>query len=60
MNCPTGFQFYKDGVLVMQAPDLWFVRDTNGDGKADWKERVLALASSSPDSQSVRDLPRAA
>jgi glucose/arabinose dehydrogenase/azurin len=41
LNAPTGFQFYKDGVLVMQAPDLWFVRDTNGDGKADWKERVL-------------------
>jgi hypothetical protein len=41
LNCPTGFQFYKDGVLVMQAPDLWFVRDTNGDGKADWKERVV-------------------
>ena len=41
LNCPTGFQFYKDGVLVMQAPDLWFLRDTNGDGKADTKERVL-------------------
>ena len=41
LNCPTGFQFYKDGVLVMQAPDLWFVRDTNGDDHADWKERVL-------------------
>jgi len=41
LNCPTGFTFYKDGVLVMQAPDLWFARDTNGDGKADWKERVL-------------------
>ena len=41
LNCPTGFQFYQDGVLVMQAPDLWLVRDTNGDGKADWKERVL-------------------
>ncbi len=41
LNCPTGFQFYKDGVLVMQAPDLWFVRDTDGDSKADWKERVL-------------------
>jgi glucose/arabinose dehydrogenase len=41
LNCPTGFQFYKDGVLLMQAPDLWFVRDTNGDGKGDWKERVL-------------------
>ena len=41
LNCPTGFQFYKDGVLIMQAPDLWFVRDTDGDGKADWKERVI-------------------
>ena len=41
LNAPTGFQFYKDGVLIMQAPDLWFVRDTDGDGKADWKERVL-------------------
>ena len=36
LNCPTGFQFYKDGVLLMQAPDLWYVRDTDGDGKADW------------------------
>jgi glucose/arabinose dehydrogenase/plastocyanin len=41
LNCPTGFQFYKDGVLVMQAPDLWFVRDTDGDGQADSFERVL-------------------
>ena len=41
LNCPTGFQFYKDGVLVMQSPDMWFVRDTDGDGKADWKERVV-------------------
>ena len=41
LNCPTGFQFYKDGVLAVQAPDVWFARDTNGDGKADWKERVI-------------------
>ena len=41
LNCPTGFQFYKDGLLVMQAPNFWFVRDTDGDGKADTKERVL-------------------
>jgi len=41
LNCPTGFQFYKDGVLVMQSPDLWFLRDSDGDGKADQKERVL-------------------
>ncbi len=41
LNCPTGFQFFKDGVLVMESPDLWFVRDTNGDGKGDAKERIL-------------------
>lgn len=41
LNCPTGFQFYKDGLLVMQAPNLWFVRDTDGDGKADSREKVL-------------------
>jgi azurin/glucose/arabinose dehydrogenase len=41
LNCPTGFQFYKDGVLLMQSPDLWYLKDTDGDGKADWKERVL-------------------
>jgi mono/diheme cytochrome c family protein/glucose/arabinose dehydrogenase len=41
LNCPTGFQFYKDGVLVMQSPDMWFLRDTDGDGKADWKERIV-------------------
>ena len=41
LNCPTGFQFYKDGVIVVQAPDVWFVRDTDGDGKADWKERMV-------------------
>ncbi len=41
LNGPTGFQFYKDGVLVVQAPDVWFLRDNDGDGKADYKERVL-------------------
>jgi mono/diheme cytochrome c family protein/glucose/arabinose dehydrogenase len=41
LNCPTGFQLYKDGVLVMQSPDMWFLRDTDGDGKADWKERIV-------------------
>ena len=42
LNCPTGFQFYKDGVLVMRSPELLWVRDTDGDGKADRKERVLS------------------
>ncbi len=41
LNCPTGFQFYKDSVFVMESPYLWQVKDTNGDGKVDWRERVL-------------------
>lgn len=41
LNCPTGFQFYKDGVVVIQSPDMWWMRDTNGDGRADTKERIV-------------------
>lgn len=41
LSCPTGFQFYKGGVLLMQAPYLWHVRDTDGDGRGDAIERVL-------------------
>jgi glucose/arabinose dehydrogenase/azurin len=41
LNCPTGFQFYRDGVLLVQAPDVWFLRDTDGDGRADSKQIVL-------------------
>jgi azurin len=39
LNAPTGFQFYKDGVLLMEAPDLWFVQ--NNDGHAGAIEQML-------------------
>src|SRR6185369_1940912 len=41
LHCPTGFEFYNGGVLVAQAPDLIFLKDTDGDGKADYRERVI-------------------
>jgi len=41
LNCPTGFEFYNGGVLVAQAPDLMFLKDTKGTGKADYSERML-------------------
>jgi putative heme-binding domain-containing protein len=41
LHCPTGFTFYNGGVLVAQAPDLLFLKDTDGDGKADVRKRVL-------------------
>ena len=33
--CPTGFEFYKDGVLVVDEPRILFLRDTDGDDVAD-------------------------
>src|SRR5690606_16525306 len=34
LELPTSAVFYKDGVIVTQAPDILWIRDTNGDGKA--------------------------
>ncbi len=39
--CPTGFEFYKDGVLVVDQPRIIFLRDTNGDDQADEIDYVL-------------------
>lgn len=36
----TGLVFYKDGVIVTQAPDILWLRDTDHDGKADKVEKL--------------------
>jgi putative heme-binding domain-containing protein len=41
LNSPTGFAFYNGGVLVAQAPDIIFMKDTDGDDRADVRVRVL-------------------
>jgi glucose/arabinose dehydrogenase len=41
LHCPTGFEFYNGGVLVAQAPDIIFLKDTHSVGKADSREIVL-------------------
>jgi glucose/arabinose dehydrogenase len=41
LHCPTGFEFYNGGVLVAQAPDILYLKDTTGGGKANYRERVL-------------------
>ena len=40
LELPTSLVFYKDGVIVSQAPDILWIRDTNGDGKADKVETL--------------------
>jgi hypothetical protein len=39
---PRAIQLARDGVLVAAPPQLWFCRDTDGDGKADEKTEIAA------------------
>ena len=41
LHNPTGFEFWNGGVLVAMAPDVLFLKDTDGDDVADVRERVL-------------------
>jgi uncharacterized cupredoxin-like copper-binding protein/sugar lactone lactonase YvrE len=38
---PTGFEFWNDGVIVVSAPDILFLKDTTGDGVADVRTRLF-------------------
>ena len=48
----TSLVFYKDGVIVAQAPDILWLRDTNGDGVAD-KVQVLYTGFGTGDTHAV-------
>lgn len=41
LTLPNGVMRWKKGILVTDAPDVWYLEDTNGDGKADIKKKVL-------------------
>ncbi|MBI1345806.1 azurin [bacterium] len=38
---PTGFEFWNGGILLAQGPDLWFLKDTDGDDQYDEKTRLI-------------------
>src|SRR5262245_56901585 len=38
---PRAIKVLADGVLIGDPPNLWFMRDTNGDLKADTKQKVV-------------------
>jgi glucose/arabinose dehydrogenase/azurin/lysophospholipase L1-like esterase len=42
LNNPTGFEFWNGGVILAQAPNLVFLKDTNGDDHYDTKQIILA------------------
>ncbi|MEW4526700.1 PVC-type heme-binding CxxCH protein [Maioricimonas sp. JC845] len=46
LNSITGFEFWGGGVLVAAPPEIWFLKDTDGDDRADVKIRMLQGVSS--------------
>lgn len=41
LNIPTSFTFANGGIIVSQAPHFLFLKDTDGDDKADIKEVII-------------------
>ena len=49
LSYPTSVMPWRDGAIVIAAPDVLFARDTNGDGVADEREVLLSgIAESNP------------
>jgi putative heme-binding domain-containing protein len=46
LNSVTGFEFWNGGVLVAAPPEIWYLKDSDGDDKADVKIRMLQGVSS--------------
>jgi putative heme-binding domain-containing protein len=46
LNSVTSFEFWGGGMLVASLPELWFLKDTDGDDVADVKIRMLQGLSS--------------
>jgi len=41
LSVPTGLVFYDGGLIVSQAPDMLYLKDTNGDDKADVRKTLF-------------------
>jgi putative membrane-bound dehydrogenase-like protein len=41
LDWPTAVCPWKNGVFVADAPDIWYCRDDDGDGRADLREKVF-------------------
>ncbi len=42
LSWPTGIACWKGGVFVAATPDIWYLKDHNGDGIADERSKVLS------------------
>lgn len=53
---PTGVFCYNGGVFVAATPDIVYLKDTNGDGRADIRERVFTGFADGVDRINVQEL----
>lgn len=42
LNIPTSFAFVNGGIVVAQPPDFLFLKDTDGDDKADIRQKIIS------------------
>ena len=56
LNSITGFEFWGGGMLVAAPPEIWFLKDTDGDDVADYKLRMLQGISSADTHHSANAL----
>lgn len=42
LSWPTGVACWKGGVFVAATPDIWYFKDTDGDGRADERRKVFS------------------
>ena len=53
LNIPIGVLPYGDGCLCFSIPNIWYLRDTNGDGRCDRREVVLGPFDTSRDAHGL-------
>jgi putative heme-binding domain-containing protein len=53
LNIPIGLLPYQDGVLAFSIPNIYFLRDTNGDGVCDERKIVLGPFDTSRDTHGM-------
>lgn len=54
LNFPNGILTWRDGIIVTAAPDILYLEDRNGDGKADESEREVLLTGLTEGNQQLR------
>lgn len=42
LSWPTGIAVYQGGIFVAATPDVWYLKDEDGDGKADTRTKIFS------------------